>query len=335
MKLLAVLLPTYNSAHYLRCSIDSLLQQSFEDFDLYVYDDCSTDDTGNLVDSYQDSRVNYRRNIENLGIAKTLNKGFEETHGSYKYIARMDADDWCYPERFKKQLAFLESNLDVGMCGTQGYWVNAIDELPKVNWTYPLFHEDIRINLLFAASFGHSSVVFRSSSLSLTSPYDPDVSTCEDWDLWTRLVKEITMANLPEFLMQYRIDTESNHRSEAHKELHLTERSKILSNYWAQFGITLTPTAVYDYYYGQRQLKTLIFIKDLKQLLLIFNTLDKNALTTLDSEMRSYFRYKFLRFALGFWKRSKVSRYSFRVWLTIFKNVYFANPLTIIKSMMG
>lgn len=334
MKPLAVLLPTYNSAHYLQCSIDSVLAQSFKDFDLYIYDDCSTDSTEAIVKAYSDKRVIYKRNNENLGIAKTLNRGLEETLTQYQYVARMDADDWCYPERFKKQIDFLEQHPNIGMCGTQGYWVKTIDELPKLTWTYPLQHDIIKINLLFAASFGHSSVMFKSNLLPLNFRYNPNVKTCEDWDLWIRLIKVIKVANLPDFLMQYRIVSGSNHRHEEHKILHLKERSKILSNYWQEFGISINTAQVYTYFYDAHQQNGLDFRKGLRHLIGIYNTLDKISIKTLDAYWQSYFRYKFLRIISDFWKRSSVSRKSLQVWLIIFKNVKFSNPLTIVKGMI-
>ena len=78
MKKLAVLLPAYNAALYIKASIDSILNQTFHDFDLYIYDDCSTDNTAEIISSYNNSRIFYSKNVANLGIAKTLNKGLDE-----------------------------------------------------------------------------------------------------------------------------------------------------------------------------------------------------------------------------------------------------------------
>ena len=92
MKKLAVLLPTYNASPYIKSSIDSLLDQTFSDFDIYIYDDFSTDDTSEIIDSYNHPRIFYRKNESNLGIAKTLNKGLEELLFHYEYIARARAE---------------------------------------------------------------------------------------------------------------------------------------------------------------------------------------------------------------------------------------------------
>ena len=91
MKKLAVLLPTYNASPYIKSSIDSLLDQTFSDFDIYIYDDFSTDDTSEIIDSYNHPRIFYRKNESNLGIAKTLNKGLEEIHSTFFPISRFSA----------------------------------------------------------------------------------------------------------------------------------------------------------------------------------------------------------------------------------------------------
>ncbi|MDT0645306.1 glycosyltransferase family A protein [Zunongwangia sp. F260] len=155
MTRLAVLMPTYNAGSYIRDSIDSILNQTFEDFHLYIYDDCSTDDTEDIVAGYDDQRLFYKKNQENLGIAKTLNKGLDYLLPHYKYVARMDADDWSYPQRFELQLKMFEQDADLIMCGTQGYWLTDLNKIPLNKWKYPNDYKTLRISLLFSGSFGH------------------------------------------------------------------------------------------------------------------------------------------------------------------------------------
>jgi len=274
MKKLAVLMPTYNAADYLNESIDSILKQTFVNFDLYVYDDCSTDNTAELISEYKDSRLFYRKNKENCGIAKTLNKGLEDLLPQYEYIARMDADDWAYPERFQKQLKFLVKNQDIVLCGTQGYWLKDINQNPVSGWEYPINNEYIKCYLLFTASFGHSSVIFRSDCIiKYNLRYDETITTCEDWDLWIRIAKFGVVANLPEYLMKYRILENSNHRSLTKIKKHLEERSIIISNYWVNFDIRIMPEKVYEYYYGDKIIAKSDFIKKIKILINAFNHL--------------------------------------------------------------
>lgn len=334
MKKLAVLLPTYNAAAYLKESIDSVLNQTFSDFDLYVYDDCSTDNTEELISEYKDSRVYYRKNPVNSGIAKTLNLGLEELLPHYEYIARMDADDWAYPERFQKQMVFLENNQDIVLCGTQGYWLKDMNQNPDSGWKYPVRDEYIKYYLLFAASFGHSSVLLRSAFFhKYNLRYDEAISTCEDWDLWIRVAKIGSVANVPDFLMKYRILQSSNHRSSENTKKHLEERSIIISGYWANFGISLKPEEVYTYYYGNKAMTLSDFKVKIKVLINAFNLLYANAKQNLVLEERRNFSYLLARRILDFWKRSDVSRCNPKIWIIIVKEVRFLNKIKLIKSI--
>nr|WP_315234334.1 glycosyltransferase [uncultured Flavobacterium sp.] len=335
MKKLAVLLPTYNAERYLNESIDSILNQTFSDFDLYVYDDCSTDNTGKLIAKYKDERLFYRKNPKNSGISITLNKGLEELLPHYEYIARMDADDWSYPARFQKQMDYLEQNQEVILCGTQGYWLKDINQDPSEGWKYPVSNEYIKIYLLFAATFGHSSVVFRSQSISKHNMrYDETVTTCEDWELWIRISKIGKMANLPDFLMKYRVLQNSNHRCSQKIKIHLEERSKIISDYWADFNIVLSPDEIFEYYYANKTISQSDFIIKSKILIRAFNVLYENTKQNLCLEERKNFRYMLARRILDFWKRSKVSRFNLTIWKLIIKDVTFMNKIKLIKTII-
>lgn len=335
MKKLAVLLPTYNAAFYLRESIDSVLNQTFADFDLYVYDDCSTDNTEEIISEYKDSKLYYRKNSVNSGIAKTLNKGLEELLPHYEYIARMDADDWCYPERFEKQMDFLDKNQEVVLCGTQGYWLKNINQNPVTGWEYPTRDEYIRVYLLFAASFGHSSMIFRGESFrKFNLRYDENIATCEDWDLWIRVTKIGKVTNLPDFMMKYRILENSNHRSSKNIKIHLEERATIISGYWANFGISLKPEDVYEYYYGNKAMSQSDFIKKIKVLITVFNHIYTNTKDNLVLAERKNFSYMLVRRILDFWKRSKVSRFDLMIWIVLVKEVKFMNKIKLIRSVI-
>lgn len=335
MNKLAVLLPAYNAAAYLNESIDSVLNQTFKNFDLYVYDDCSTDNTEKIISDYKDSRLFYRKNEQNIGIAKTLNIGLEELLPHYEYIARMDADDWAYPERFQKQLDFLGKNQEVVLCGTQGYWLKDINQNPVSGWKYPVNNEYIKCYLLFAASFHHQSIVLQSKFFIKTNlRYDETIATCEDWDLWTRVVKEGKVANLREFLIRCRILPFSNHHSPLNKKRHYEERSKIISNYWSEFNGALSPEEVYEYYYGDKIIAKSDFIGKIKILINAFNLLYVNTAHNLDLNEKMSLRYLMARRILDFWKRSKASRFNPMIWIVILKDVKFMNKIKLIRSII-
>lgn len=336
MKKLAVLLPTFNSAFYLKESIDSILNQTFADFDLYIYDDCSTDSTPEIISEYKDSRLFYRKNKENSGIARTLNKGLEELLPNYEYIARMDADDWSFPERFQKQIDFLDKNKEIVMCGTQGYWLKDFSSNPKYGWEYPTCNEYLKLYLLFGASFGHSSLIFRTNFFIKNNlKYNQLIKTCEDWDLWIKVSLKGMIENLPDFLMKYRILPNSNHRSPENKKTHLKERCIIISNYWKTFNIILSPEQVFEFYYDSGLSMQDDFSTKLKIVTQSFNELFLNHTENLEIEDKKKFSYLLARKILDYWKRSNVNRYHPVIWLLILSRVKFMGKVRLIKSQFN
>jgi glycosyltransferase involved in cell wall biosynthesis len=335
MKKLAVLLPTYNAAPYIEESINSILNQTFTDFDLFIYDDCSTDNTAEIVLSYKDARIFYKKNSENLGIAKTLNLGLDNLLSHYEYIARMDADDWSFPERFQRQIDYFDKNSEIIMIGTQGYWLKDINQNPHEGWEYPVSDDYIKIYLLFAATFGHSSIIFNSNFFQKNKlRYDETIVTCEDWDLWIRVLRLGKAHNLPDFMMKYRILPFSNHHSPINKEKHLQERSKIISNYWNHFEIELSAEHVFDFYYNETSLSKEQFYSNCKLMIQAFNTLYDNHHQNLNPKEIKNFTYMLARKILNYWKRAQVSRIDPVLWWMIIKEVRFMNRMKLIKSII-
>ncbi len=111
---LSVVMPLYNAARYLRPAIESILNQTYTDFEFIIVDDCSTDETPAILDSYPDPRIVRLRNPQNLGIVGALNRGLEAARG--QYIARMDGDDIALAERFAQQVAWLDAHPNIGLC---------------------------------------------------------------------------------------------------------------------------------------------------------------------------------------------------------------------------
>jgi len=335
MKKLAVLMPTYNCAKYLQESIDSILNQTFQDFDLYIYDDFSTDNSDQIISAYDDKRVFYIKNTENLGIAKTLNLGLEKLLPHYEYIARMDADDWSFPKRFQKQIDFLEKNSAAVLYGTQGFWVTDLSKLPASGWQYPVDYNYIKLYLLFTASFGHSSLVLKSSFfLNNNLRYDETIKTCEDWDLWIKVSRKGEVYNLPDFLMKYRIVPTSNHRSSENKKIHLKERCVIISNYWKTFDINLSPEQVFEYYYDT-DITGKDFYAKLNILIDSFNKLFLDHAKDLKNEDKKSFSYLLARKIADFKKRSNVTKYNLISWFIVLTKVKFISKTRLIKSQLN
>jgi glycosyltransferase involved in cell wall biosynthesis len=328
-------MPTYNAALYLQESIDSVLNQTFTDFDFYIYDDCSTDNTQEIISNYKDKRVFYRKNKVNSGIAKTLNKGLDELLPSYEFIARMDADDWAYPQRFEKQLDVLDKQGEIIVYGTQGYWLQDINQNPSAGWEYPIDSEYIKYYLLFAATFGHSSIILRSHDFIKNSlRYEETIATCEDWELWVRVSKIGKMANVPDFLMKYRILENSNHRSPEKTQKHFEERSKIISSHWGRFGLHLSPQEVFEFYFDKNEYSNSEFYKKTKKLIYLFNSIFEKARYELVEVDQKQFSYLLCRRVLDFWKRSEKSKWNPLIWILIVTELKVTNKLNIIINIL-
>lgn len=328
-------MPAFNAAPYIAESIDSILNQTFRDFDLYIYDDCSMDSTSEIVSSYKDQRIYYKKNQNNLGLSKTLNIGLNDLLSDYEFIARMDADDWAFPERFQKQIKYMTQNKDVVVCGTQGYWLKDISQNAISGWTYPTSYEYIKLYLLFSACFGHSSLVFRSDFfLKNNFRYDETIKTCEDWDLWTRIQHFGKIANLSDFLMKYRILENSNHRDKSKIELHLNERANIISKYWNTFNISLSSDLVFEFYYQEKFANRENFVPKFKILIHAFNDLFKKHTKCLSEGDKRKFGYLLSRKILDYWKRTNVSRFNLIIWIILLTKVKFIRPTRLIKSLI-
>lgn len=199
--LVSVVLPVYNGEKYLRDSIESILDQSYSNLELVAINDGSGDGSGAIIKSFKDERIRYFEQ-DNQGVAKTLNRGIMLARG--KYIARMDADDVSMPQRLQKQVSFLESHQEYGLLGT---WAEIWEESRKTNrcLKHPPTDAELRFELIFDSFFVHSSVMIRKSVLEKAGFYNPDMKgQPEDLELWSRIVKECKVANIPEILHVYR-----------------------------------------------------------------------------------------------------------------------------------
>lgn len=197
---ISVVMPVYNSEKYLREAIDSILNQTFTDFEFLIFNDGSSDGSAKVIKDYKDTRIVFFDRKENLGYLVHLNEGIKIAKG--EYIARMDSDDISFPRRFEKQLDFMEKNLDFGVCGTQ---VVTIGEASGyVSWL-PVDDAEMRSLLLFRNSIAHPTAMIRKSVLEKHRLlYDPEYYTAEDLKMWTEISKYSKLGNIPELLLKYR-----------------------------------------------------------------------------------------------------------------------------------
>ncbi|MBR0177283.1 MAG: glycosyltransferase [Bacteroidales bacterium] len=197
----SILMPVYNTAPYLREAMDSMLSQTFTDFELIVLNDCSPDNAEEILDTYDDPRIVRYRGERNVGLANVLNVGIEMARG--KYIARMDSDDLSLPNRLKVQVDYLETHPDIDLVSVGMQLFGAKEEV----WTRVSDPENVKINALFQSPVLHASSVWRKESFERHGlRFRQDMVPAEDYDLWTRaLVRGLKLVNLPDVLYRYRL----------------------------------------------------------------------------------------------------------------------------------
>ncbi|MBD2362800.1 glycosyltransferase [Anabaena minutissima FACHB-250] len=207
MPSITVLMPVYNGEIYLREAIDSILDQTFQDFEFLIINDGSTDSTREIICSYDDPRIRLIDNDCNLGLTRSLNKGLKLAEG--EFIARQDADDVSEPERLAKQVAFLETHPEVALVGT---WYKDIDPQGKLieKRNLPCNSTQIRWEILFYCPFVHSAVMFHKNSIAeQIGFYNEAYSYAQDYDLWWRIARRLQIVNLNEYLVNLRINPSS------------------------------------------------------------------------------------------------------------------------------
>lgn len=199
--MVSILMPVYKTAAFLKEAVDSILAQSYSDFELIVLNDCSPDNAEEILDGYDDPRIVRYRGEVNSGLANVLNVGMDMAKG--EYIARMDSDDISLPERLTIQVSYLESHPDIDLCSCGMTLFGAKDG----SWTRDSDPEKGKITSLFFSPILHASSVWRRESFDrFQLRFRQEMVPAEDYDMWCRaLVKGLRMVNLPECLYLYRI----------------------------------------------------------------------------------------------------------------------------------
>ena len=199
MPTISVLMPVYNTAvPFLREAVESILNQTFQDFEFLIVDDGSTGETHQYLEQMSDPRIRVIHNEKNIGITKSLNIGLRAAQG--RYIARMDGDDKSYPDRFEKQLAFMKNNPDVIVCGSR--------VLTDTNKTTSLdvcseSREQYRVRMLFSNPGPAHSTTFidREVLRAHAIEYDERLVYAQDYGLWSSLIPYGRICILPEVLL--------------------------------------------------------------------------------------------------------------------------------------
>lgn len=198
----SVLMPVYNAEMFLQKSIESVLNQTFIDFELIIINDGSTDSSEHIILQFSDSRIKYIKNEFNLKLIQTLNKGMKLARG--KYLVRMDSDDICELERFQIQVNFMDRNPEIVVSGT---WFKLFGNSAQLV-QYPIEHDAIVTNLLYTCCICHPSTIWRLEKLDKIA-FDENYAHAEDYHFWINCLEIGKIANIPQSLLNYRVHGDS------------------------------------------------------------------------------------------------------------------------------
>ena len=252
-----VVIPVYNREKYLGDAIDSILSQTFTDFELLVIDDGSTDRTKEVMQSYHDPRMRLVCNETNEGIPRTRNKGIQLARG--EYLAFLDSDDWAYPERLVKQVAFLDSHSDYVAVGAWIEWMDEEGRYLRRGKRKPVLPDDIAAQRLFQQGIENSTSMARTVVL-WEYGHREEYDVGEDFDLWARIAAKHKLATLPEVLLCRRI-----HAGQITQEKAYRIKDTLLAIYASQLralGVAFTDTDL-DRHFLLRSMRKLKFAPDL------------------------------------------------------------------------
>ncbi|MFW5804566.1 MAG: glycosyltransferase family 2 protein [bacterium] len=226
-KLVTIIMSVYNSEKHLKNAIDSILNQSYQNFEFIIIDDNSTDDTWDILINYnkKDPRVKIYKNTVNKGLPENLNNAIKISEGDY--IARMDGDDISDRKRIERQVEYLEHNPDISMVGSFSWLINEEGEnigQKRVHLTTNFKKLLRRIDVI------HASVMFRGDFFKKYGFYDPYFKKAQDMDLWLRATeKGATIATIPEYLYYIRSDRKLISRRKLGQKFRIEIKKKYLS----------------------------------------------------------------------------------------------------------
>ena len=244
--IVSVIMPCYNEEENVRNAVTCVLQQTFQNFELIIVDDCSTDATAAIVASFADSRICLLRNAENMGVAKSLNAGLKIARG--RYIARMDADDISLPDRLERQLNYLEKN-DFDLIGGVTEMINEDGTLLYSIKNVPTKSEKINKALCYGQCIAHPTWLGKKVVFDSLDGYRK-VPLCEDYDFTLRAVlKGYKISNLNETVLKYRMTANSVSRS------NLFEQYLYMSYITSEYKNKRVASVNQAYVYVQQHLK--------------------------------------------------------------------------------
>lgn len=262
--LVSVIMPVYNNDQYVRNAIESVLAQTYNNFEFIIIDDCSTDDSFSVIESYakRDKRIKSYRNLSNKKVVETRNKGFLLTNPESKYYAIMDSDDVCEHERLQQQVSFLERMPEHGVVGSN---LTLIDEGSNIigQREYPSSDYKIRQTMLLKNCIANPAVMIRADVIRVIGAYNLKYDNgrvydrARDYDLWMRVLSEYKIANIKKPLLKYRISNtqgKTTHLKETIRSTMEVQRKwlftkqyfsvRALIQYMLEYGLLIMPDKI-------------------------------------------------------------------------------------------
>ncbi|CAN5188047.1 glycosyltransferase [soil metagenome] len=225
---ISVILPAYNAEEFIAEAIISILKQSYSDFELIIINDGSTDTTTQIISSFSNERIVLVNHSVNKGLIASLNEGISISKG--EYIARMDADDVSYSERFKKQIEFMDKHPETGILGTSVTYFGK--NVVRKNQVILTASEELKSRFLFSSPFNHPTVFIRKSVLDKFGfQYNQEYIHAEDYALWYHMLRKTEFANLNEALLYYRLTPQQISQNQKNAQYHsvMKMQKKILA----------------------------------------------------------------------------------------------------------
>jgi len=201
----SVIVPTYNRAHLITEAIDSILNQTFKDFELIIVDNYSSDDTESIVKSYADERIRYFKHQNNGLVSINRNYGINKSRG--EYTAFLDDDDLWLPEKLEKQVEFLDSDKELGLVYSDTYIIGSNGNLREHTYFYRIkpFRGNVFNKLLQGNFIPMLTVVIRKEVLDKVGGFNPRYKICQDYDLWLRIAEYYPIDFIEQPLAKYRV----------------------------------------------------------------------------------------------------------------------------------
>lgn len=207
MSKVSVVMPVYNTEKYVWEAIQSILSQTFTDYELVIIDDCSSDNSYKICQEYakHDDRIKLYKNEKNIWVVRTRNELFKKVSKDSSYIAILDADDISKPNRLKKQYDYLEQNTDISIIWSH---IQIIDESSNTIWyrKYPTSYEQVKNTIIKKSPLAQPAVMIRKSDLLNIGDYNTDFERCQDYELWFRFFDAgYRITNIDDYLLSYRV----------------------------------------------------------------------------------------------------------------------------------